>query len=143
VTAKFYGLSLVSTFNKEADWNSDAIKCALFTSAYSVNQDTDQYYDALSGEVANGSGYATGGKALATPTIAYDTGTNVFNITSDSPAAWTSATFTARYAVIYDSTPGSNKPLLCYVDFGADVTMINGTFTFTIAAGGHCKVTVS
>jgi len=143
ISAKWYGKAFLSTFNKEADWNTDTIKVALFTSSYAVNQDTDQYYDVITGEVANGSGYATGGKTLSTPAIAYDAGTNVFNVDAVDPAAWTGATFTARYAVVYDDSPGSSKPLLAYIDFGADVTMIAGTFTLTFALGGICKVTVS
>ena len=145
VSAKWYGNAFMKAFNKEIDFNSDAIYVSLHTSTYAPNQDTHDYQNDLTNEVANGNGYATNGKALGTPAIAYDADTNIFNLDSNDPAAWTGATFTARYAVIYDSTPGSaaTNPLIAYIDFGADVTMIAGTFTLTLAAGGIAKVTVS
>jgi hypothetical protein len=52
--------------------------------------------------------------------------------------SWANATITARYAVIYDDTPSTDatKPLLGYVDFGADVTATNGTFAITWDSAG-------
>lgn len=52
--------------------------------------------------------------------------------------SWSSSTITARYAVVYDDTPGTSatKPLLLYVDFGADVSTTNGTFQITWDALG-------
>lgn len=45
--------------------------------------------------------------------------------------SWASSTITARYAVVLDTTPGSTStnPLIAVVDFGADVSTTNGTFT--------------
>lgn len=53
-------------------------------------------------------------------------------------ASWASATITARYAVVYDSTPGSNatNPLLFLVDFGSDVSSTAGAFTIQWSAAG-------
>lgn len=48
---------------------------------------------------------------------------------------WTAATFTARYAVIYDNT-NANKDLLCFCDFGSDFTATAGNFAITINASG-------
>jgi len=52
------------------------------------------------------------------------------NIFSGANTSWTSSTLTARYAVLYDSTPATDatRPLIAYVDFGADQTTNNGTF---------------
>jgi len=52
--------------------------------------------------------------------------------------AWSSATFTARYCVIADTTPGSagTNPLILCVDFGADKSPSNGTFQITVNANG-------
>lgn len=145
VTAFVFGKLFNSLANKEADLNSDTIKMALFTSAHAPDQDADQYYDAAHGmtEVSNtGTNYSTGGATLTNPAFSYTAGTNVFAFTSDA-ASWASSTITARYACIYDATPASNKPFISYLDFGADVTSTNGTFTVTPAAGGWFTVTVS
>lgn len=56
---------------------------------------------------------------------------------------WTSSTITARYALIYDNTPATNKPLLGYVDFGADQSSSNGNFTITWASAGILQLIMS
>lgn len=45
-------------------------------------------------------------------------------------ASWASSTITARRAVVYDATPGSaaTRPLICCLEFDADVSTTNGTF---------------
>lgn len=144
VTAFIFGKAFNSLGNKEIDLNSDTIKMALFTSAHAPDQDADQYYDAANGmtEVAAAGNYATGGATLTSPAFSYTANTNVWAFTSDA-ASWASSTITARYAIIYDSTPAANKPQLCYIDFGADVTSTNGTFSVTPAAGGWFTVTLA
>ena len=47
--SKLYGNFLAKALNKEVDWDSDTIKVALLTSAYTPNQDTHDYYDDVSG----------------------------------------------------------------------------------------------
>lgn len=46
-------------------------------------------------------------------------------------ASWSSATLTARYAVVYDSTPATDatRPLIGLLDFGSDVSSTASTFT--------------
>lgn len=142
VTAKWFGPALLSVFNKEVDFDTDVIKCALFTSAHAPDQDVDRYYDGAHGmtEVAAGNGYSPGGATLTTPAIAYDGPTNVFKI-SASDAVWSNATITARYACVYDSTPASNKPFLAFVDFGADVTSTAGEFRIAWDTAGIATIT--
>ncbi|OOL31846.1 hypothetical protein GQ85_10950 [Rhodococcus rhodochrous] len=136
VTAKLYGLALKSAFNKEIDWDTDVIKVMLCTSAYTPDQDTHQYKSSITNEVT-GTGYTAGGATLATATIAYTAGTNTL-VLDAADTAWPGSTITARYAVIYDSTPGTDatRPLIGYVDFGADVATTAGTFTITWDAAG-------
>lgn len=45
-------------------------------------------------------------------------------------ASWASSTLTARRAVVYDSTPATDatRPLICCLEFDADVSTTNGTF---------------
>lgn len=143
VTAKFYGLVFSSAFNKEIDFNSDAIKVMLCTSTYTPNQDTHQYKSSVTNEVT-GTGYTAGGATIATPSFSYTAGTNVFAI-DGGDVSWASSTITARYAVIYDSTPATDatRPLIAYVDFGADVSSSAGTFSITWDAAGIATVTVA
>lgn len=46
-------------------------------------------------------------------------------------ASWSSATLTARYAVVYDSTPATDatRPLIGLLDFGSNVSSTASTFT--------------
>ena len=146
VTAKYYGLFWKSVCNKEVDVDSDTWKIALFTSALTIDQDAHQYFDVapyLTNQVANGNGYTTGGITISPLTVTYTGATNKLSISSAINPSWTSSTFTARYGIIYDSTPGTNKPLLGYVDFGADQSPSNGTLSLTWDVNGICYVTVA
>ncbi|MFC9766736.1 hypothetical protein ACFVJ2_33630, partial [Rhodococcus jostii] len=60
-------------------------------------------------------------------------------------SSWTTSTITARYAIIYNSTPGTDatRPLIAYVDFGADVSTTAGTFTITWDAAGIVTLTAA
>jgi hypothetical protein len=76
------------------------------------------------GEVASSGSYATGGGTLTnvTPTTS---GTTAFTDFAD--LSFTTATITARGALIYNSTD-SNKAV-AVLDFGGDKTSTAGTFT--------------
>src|SRR3954449_3156505 len=129
VTALVYGGFLQSLANKEIDLDSDSIKVMLCTSTYTPDQDAHRYKSSVTNEIT-GTGYTAGGVALTTVTVGYTGATNVLKFDADD-ASWTTATITARYAVVYDATPGTDatRPLICYVNFGADVTSTASTFT--------------
>lgn len=143
VTAFWYGKAFLSVFNKELDIDTDAIKTMLTTSTYVPDQDAHQYKSSVTNEVS-GTGYTAGGTTLTTPVQAYTGGTNVWNFDADD-ALWSTSTITARIAVVYDSTPGTDatRPLLSYVDFGADQSSSGGDFKIVWNASGIIKVTVS
>ena len=142
VTAKVYNLAITSLANKEIDWGSDTIKVSLHTSSYTPSQTTHQYQSSLTNEVPNGNGYTTGGATLANKTEAFASQVKKFDA---DDVSWAASTITARYAVIYDATPGSaaTNPLIAYVDFGADVVSSGGAFTIQWDANGIFTVTVS
>jgi hypothetical protein len=142
VTSFWYGQANLKAFNKEINWTSDTIKVMLCTSAYVPNQDTHVYKDVSITNEVTGTGYTAGGVALANKTLTYDGTTNIIKFDADD-VTWASSTITARCAVIYDDTPASNKPLLGYVDFGADQSSSNGNFTITWDVNGILKITVS
>lgn len=142
VTAKMYGNFLLKTLNKEIDWDTDSIKVMLCT-AFTADQDGDIYLaDVAKTEVASGGGYTTGGKALENKTIGYTAGTNVIKLDADD-VVWTSATITAAYAIIYDDTPATDKPIIGYVDFGESLVSSSGTFTVAWNTSGITTITVT
>jgi hypothetical protein len=135
-------------FNKLTEWigdgtydmDDDTFYVALFTDV-SPPAATYQSYDtggagvAITAdftEVSNGNGYTTGGKTIGASTWVETTGTTVF----DAPdVQWTSATFSAYWAVIYDYTD-SNNGLVCLIDFGSQISVTNGTFTLEFHSSG-------
>jgi hypothetical protein len=144
MASKLYGNFVVKSFNKEIDWDSDTIKVALITNAYTPDQDAHDYYDDVVANEVTGTGYTAGGNTLANKTNTYSSATNVIVLDADD-TTWASSTITARYAVIYDATPATNatRPLIGYVDFGSDQSSSNGNFTITWDATGIVRVTVS
>lgn len=147
VTSKWYGLGLMgqysSTAARRVDWDADAITVSLHTVTYVPNQDTHDFWDDATNEIS-GTGYSTPGFALTTTAASYDTGTNEMRLDAND-AQWTSASFTARIAVVYSNTAGaaSTDPLLTYVDFGGDETVSSGTFTIQWDATGVAKITAA
>ena len=150
VTAFWFGQAIMQAFGSGSagnapniDFLSDTIKCMLTTSSYAVNQDTHVFKSDVTNEVS-GTGYTAAGTTITTPTLGYTGGTNVIKFDGDD-AQWTSSTITARLAVIYDSTPSTDatRPLLSYIDFGADVSTTNGTFAIVFAAAGILTITPS
>jgi hypothetical protein len=142
--SKLYQSVFAKAFNKEIDFDTDTIKVALLTSAYTPNQTAHDYYDDVVANEVTGTGYTAGGQTLASKTVTQDTANRV-TILDAADVTWASSTITARYAVIYDDTPSTNatKPLLGYVDFGSDQSSSNGNFTLTWDATGIIRITVA
>ena len=113
--------------------DSNDIYIALYTSSASLGAATDGYV--TSGEVANGNGYTTAGVALASKTVEENSTSGVFDAADPE---WTSATFTARGALIYNKTLGdasSNaRGAIAVLDFGGDFTVAGGTFKIVFPA---------
>ncbi len=121
------------------NYTGDTLKLALTTSSQAlsatfVGSSTNCLYADLTNEVANGNGYTTGGVTLASVTWTQSTGTWTFDCADSS---WTSASFTAKYGVLYDDT-ASGKPLLLFfeLDTGGSVTVTNGKLAITENASG-------
>ena len=142
--SKLYGQFLSQALNKEIDWDTDTIKVALLSNAYTPDQDAHNYLDDVVANEVSGTGYTAGGNTLANKTNSYNSSTNVITLDADD-TTWSSSTITARYAVIYDASPATNatKPLIGYVDFGSDQSSSNGNFTITWDATGIVRITVA
>lgn len=143
VTAKVYGKFMLSLANKEIDLDTDTLKVMLCTSAYTPDQDAHQYKSSVTNEVS-GAGYTAGGATLASVTSAYNAGNNTWTLDA-ADTSWTGSTITARYAVVYDSSPASDatRPLIAYIDFGADVISSSGTFSIQWDAAGIVSATMA
>jgi len=111
------------------DSPSDVIKVALLDNSHSFTATDDDWTDVSANELVNGNGYTTGGKTLAGKAVT-QAATTKFDATD---VAWTSATFTAYHAVIYNETTGE---LIASIDFGGAKTVAAGTFTISWNASG-------
>lgn len=104
----------------------DTFKIALYTGLASIGAATTVY--TTSNEVT-GTGYTAGGNTLVISTSP-TSGNNSQNVPtafiSFSNTTWSNATFTARGALIYNSTEGNKS--VAVLDFGADKTVSNDTF---------------
>ena len=113
--------------------DSDVIMIALYTSSASLGAATDGYV--TSGQVANGNGYTTGGVALASKAVTENSTSGVFDAADPE---WTSATFTAAGALIYNKTLGdasSNaRGAIAILAFGGDFSVAGGTFKIVFPA---------
>ena len=105
----------------------DTFKLALYTSSATLAASTTAY--SATNEVSNSGTYTAGGGSLTnvTPTTSGTTA-----LTDFSDISFTSATITARGALIYNSSE-SNKAV-CVLDFGGDKTATSGTFTIQFPA---------
>ena len=120
-------------FNKLQDLEADTIKIALYTSSATLGATTTAY--SVTNEVV-GTGYTAGGVTLTSATVA-TSGTTAY-VDFDNPE-WTSATFTARGALIYnDTTAGDNS--VAVLDFGGDFTVSSGTFRVVFPAPGATAI---
>lgn len=108
---------------------SDTFKIALYTSTASLDKGTATY--TTTSEVSNGLGYTTGGNTLSGATVNVDTTSGVVYISFDS-SNWSAASFTARGALIYNSSK-SNKSV-AVLDFGDDKNANGLTFRVTVPA---------
>jgi hypothetical protein len=104
----------------------DTFKIALYTAAANLDATTAVYTTA--GEVV-GAGYTAGGNTLVisvTPVAANNIAGMPTSYWSFANTTWSGATFTARGALIYNSTNGNRS--VAVLDFGSDKTVSNTTF---------------
>ena len=109
--------------------SGDTFKVALYTSSATLSAATTAYSTT---NEASGTGYTAGGNSL-TKIDPASSGTTAFVDFADS--TWSTATITARGALIYNSTPNTASgaapanAAVAVLDFGGDKTSTNGDFT--------------
>ena len=111
---------------------TDTIKIALYTSSATLNATTTAY--STSNEIS-GTGYTAAGVTLTSAAVS-TTGTTA-HFDADEPR-WTSASFTANGALIYNSS-NSNKAI-AVLAFGGDFTVAGGTFKIVFPAAGSTAI---
>lgn len=128
-----FKVQLMQAVHNFGPTSANTFKIALFTAAANINQSTTEYTPGMTGEVSSsGTGYTQGGNTLIisqTPTSGNNTSNVPTAYISFQNTSWTNATFTARAALIYNSTQ-SNKSV-AVLDFGSDKVVVNDTFTIT------------
>jgi hypothetical protein len=126
----FTGNFMCTSFKKElmtgthnfTTSTGDSFKLALYTNSAAFTAATTAY--TATNEVGNSGTYAAGGGALTnvTPT---SSGTIAFTDFAD--ITFTSATITARGALIYNDT-AAGDPTVVVLDFGSDKSSTSGDF---------------
>ena len=106
----------------------NTFKLALYTS--SPYNTASTVYNATSEVGTSGTNYSTGGNTLGSQAVA--SGTAVASV-DFADTEWTSATITAAYGAIYNSSTvdGTANRLCVVLDFGGSKTCTNGTFKIT------------
>ena len=117
-----------------ASSGGDTFKIALFDSDATLGAATTGY--STSEEITNTSGtaYTAGGETLTRTGVGL-TGTTAFTDFSD--VTFSSASFTANAALIYNTTTGTStgtSNAVCAIAFGGDKTASNGTFKIEFPA---------
>jgi hypothetical protein len=105
---------------------TDTLKIALYTANADLNEDTTAYTS--TSELPTANGYTQTGVVLTGVTI----GTSGYTVfVSFNNVTWNPASFTARAALIYNSSKANRS--IAVLDFGADKTA-SGTFVITLPA---------
>jgi hypothetical protein len=106
------------------DLLTDTLKIALYTGNATLNESTTIY--STTNEVT-GTGYTAGGVTITG--VSVNSSEYTAYVSFNNPS-WTSASFTTRAALIYNSSKANRS--IAVLDFGADKTVSGNTFTITL-----------
>jgi hypothetical protein len=96
------------------DFNTDTFKIALYLATADLDANTTVY---VTGGETSGTGYTAGGNVMTGVSVNAAAFVNFANV------LWNPAAFTARGALIYNSTKGNKA--VAVLDFGSDKTATN------------------
>ena len=105
----------------------DSFKIALYTGSIGAVYTTSSTVVSSTNEVSTGGGSNYTRQALSSQAVASTTAVASVDF---GDSTWSSATFTAAFAAIYNDT-AAGDPLVVVLDFGGDKTCTNGTFKIT------------
>jgi hypothetical protein len=103
------------------DLIDDTIKIALFNANADLTASTTVY---STNQEVTGTGYTAGGNTLTGATVR-SSGTTAY--VSFDNTSWSSASFTSRGALIYNSSKANRS--IAVLNFGSDKIVANGTLT--------------
>ena len=130
-------MASASKFNSFVNWlaqantnlHADTLKVFLTNTAPVATNSI--YSDISANDLSTANGYTAGGATASLSSDGQTSGTYKLIL---SNVTWTAtgAVGPFRYAVLYDSTPASNKSLILFWDYGSSVTLASGD-TFTVS----------
>lgn len=136
--------SCTATYTAANSWSTQWASSTAFAAEAIVRPTTGNGYLYR----AQGSGGTSGGSQPTWPTTIGDEvadsgvtwtciGKGIL-VLDGADVSWSTATITARYGIVYDSTPGtsSTNPLIGLMDFGEDKSSSGATFSITWNALG-------
>ncbi len=138
---QMYNTAKAYLMNGNIDLDTDTIRCALVTTAYSVDIDAHSAWSQASANEIACTGYTAEGYAITAKAVGVDTG-NDRAYFDGSNAAWTSiGSATAGSAIVFkDSGAATTSWLICEIDTATGatfpVTLSGGDYTITWAATG-------
>lgn len=135
-----FGSATISSRGSLTAPTSDTFRIALYTSAATLDASTTAY--SATNEVANSGTYTanTSTQDLTISTSPTFGGSGTTSYLSFADKSFTSATITARGALIYNSTQ-SNRAVVV-LDFGSDKTSTAGTFTIQFPTANNTSAII-
>jgi len=121
-----FKVELLQAVHNFGPTSADTFKIALYTALATIGPTTTVY--TTTAEVV-GAGYTAGGNTLVistSPTSGDNNASVPTAYVSFANSSWPGASFTARGALIYNSTEGNKS--VAVLDFGADKTVAGTTF---------------
>jgi hypothetical protein len=131
------------------DYLTNTLRFTLHTATYVPNIDTNEAFADATNELATANGYTANGIAIAGKTVVYNATGNITTFDmDDTTVTWTASggSLVFQYAVLHDDsvTVGPPiKPLIGYIDCGAQTITAGNTFTITTGANGLFQATVT
>lgn len=128
------------------DLDSDTIVCVLLGTGYTPGRTTHSTWADVSAQEISGTGYTAGGVALTTKSNTHSGGTGTWDA---DDVSWSTATITAKYAVLVRRAGGSlvsGDLLIAYVDLntaGGSSTVSSTGATFTVAMNASGIMTIT
>lgn len=131
----------------QMDYLSDTLRWTLHTATWTPNVDTNEAFADATNELTTANGYTANGIAAATKTVSYNATGNITTFDmDDTTITWTAAggSLVFQHLVLHDDTVVTGppaKPLICYIDCGAQTITTGNSFGLTTGANGIFQAT--
>jgi len=122
------------------DTGGDTLRVALLTDVHVTDVDTQVFWSDINANEISGTGYTAGGETLANQAVTQDNTDNEGVFDADD-VTWVTATFTARFFVIYQDTGlATTSRIVRVTDFGSNQSVSAANFTIQWSAEGILNV---